>query len=78
MPCYEYQCENCTAVFELFRSMAEMDAAAMCPACRSLLTRRLLSIPTILGKSRRETVTSPNNAHQTHRSGCRCCVPHQS
>jgi putative FmdB family regulatory protein len=43
VPIYEYACRKCGNEFELMRRVAEMDAAAKCPACASKATKRKLS-----------------------------------
>jgi len=40
MPIYEFECEACG---ERFEELVATDAAAVCPACGSERTRRLLS-----------------------------------
>ncbi len=41
MPLYEYRCKKCAKEFELMRSVAARDRAAVCPACKSRSTMRL-------------------------------------
>jgi len=43
MPIYEYQCTKCGQGFELRRTFAESDAAAVCPNCGGE-GKKLLSI----------------------------------
>ena len=43
MPIYEYRCRKCATEFELMRPIAQLDAPASCPACRSSATTRKLS-----------------------------------
>ncbi|MSQ30659.1 MAG: zinc ribbon domain-containing protein [Dehalococcoidia bacterium] len=47
MPIYEYRCRKCGAEFELKRPVAEFDAPARCPTCRSRATTRKLSAFTV-------------------------------
>lgn len=43
MPVYEYFCNDCRAIFEVLRPMAERDAAAACPLCESRSSTPLMS-----------------------------------
>ena len=43
MPIYEYYCANCKEVYELKRSISQMDMAAPCPKCGSN-GQRLMSV----------------------------------
>ncbi len=49
MPVYEYYCSTCKEKFELRRSMAEMDAPAVCPQGH-VDTQRTLSLFMALSK----------------------------
>jgi putative FmdB family regulatory protein len=41
MPIYEYRCKKCTQRFELMRRLAQRDAPAPCPHCKSKATARV-------------------------------------
>jgi putative FmdB family regulatory protein len=43
MPLYEYRCNDCSAVFELLRPMADREVAAICPSCESRASMPLIS-----------------------------------
>jgi putative FmdB family regulatory protein len=43
MPLYEYRCNDCAAVFELLRPMADREVAAVCPSCESRASMPLIS-----------------------------------
>jgi putative FmdB family regulatory protein len=43
MPLYEYRCNDCSAVFELLRPMADREIAAVCPSCESRASMPLIS-----------------------------------
>jgi putative FmdB family regulatory protein len=43
MPLYEYRCNDCSAVFELLRPMADREVAAVCPSCESRASMPLIS-----------------------------------
>lgn len=43
MPLYEYRCKKCEQLFELRRSVNDMDKRAKCPKCGSQATARQLS-----------------------------------
>ena len=43
MPVYEYRCNDCHAVFDVLRPMAERELAAVCPSCESRASMPLIS-----------------------------------
>ncbi|MBV8300539.1 MAG: zinc ribbon domain-containing protein [Candidatus Dormibacteraeota bacterium] len=43
MPLYEYRCNDCRAVFEVRRPMAQRELAAVCPSCESRASMPLIS-----------------------------------
>jgi putative FmdB family regulatory protein len=43
MPLYEYRCNDCAAVYELLRPMADREVAAVCPSCESRASMPLIS-----------------------------------
>ena len=43
MPLYEYRCNDCRAVYEVLRPMAERELAAVCPSCESRASMPLIS-----------------------------------
>src|SRR5579872_7567764 len=43
MPLYEYRCNDCSAVYELLRPMADREVAAVCPSCESRASMPLIS-----------------------------------
>jgi putative FmdB family regulatory protein len=43
VPLYEYRCQSCSATFELLRSMADRQLAAVCPRCEGRTTLPLIS-----------------------------------
>lgn len=43
MPVYEYFCNDCRAVFEVLRPMADRDRDAACPLCESRSSTPLMS-----------------------------------
>jgi putative FmdB family regulatory protein len=75
MPLYDYRCEECATVFEQRRSIAEMDRAAVCPTCSSLLTQRILTAASLVGGTRLAETTQPAASGKAHRAGCACCTP---
>ena len=44
MPLYEYRCNDCAAVFELLRPMAERSVTALCPSCEGRSAMPLISM----------------------------------
>ncbi len=51
MPAYDYKCEECGKVFEVFRRFSELDEEVKCPDCGSEKTERVFSIPHIEGET---------------------------
>ena len=43
MPLYEYRCNDCRAVFEVLRPMADRELATVCPGCESRASMPLIS-----------------------------------
>jgi putative FmdB family regulatory protein len=43
VPLYEYRCNDCAAVHEVMRPMAERELAAVCPRCESRASMPLIS-----------------------------------
>ena len=43
MPLYEYRCNDCTAVFEVLRPIAERELTVVCPGCESRSSMPLIS-----------------------------------
>lgn len=78
MPLYDYRCEECHTVFEQRRSMADADKAAVCPACDSLLTTRLLSAVVVISTGRSSEPPQTLTRQKPHRTSCPCCVPVRS
>lgn len=77
MPLYEYRCDECYTVFEQRRQMTDADEVAVCPACSSLLTTRVLGAFAVIGKKRSSTPPQQTK-RRSHRVGCPCCVPAHS
>ena len=49
MPIYEYECQNCSTIFEKRQSFSD-EPKAVCPFCESNKTRRLIAAPAIVFK----------------------------
>jgi len=43
MPIYEYQCADCSTIFEKIRSIISADHPIECESCHSLNNKRILS-----------------------------------
>lgn len=43
MPIYEYRCQECGKLFEMFRRFSDADSGVRCPDCESEQVRRVLS-----------------------------------
>ena len=44
MPLYEYQCQDCSTVYEILILQREHADETVCPKCHSASTRRLMSV----------------------------------
>ena len=51
MPAYDFQCQECGEVFEVFRRFSELDKKVQCPSCSSEKTTRIFSVPHIEGET---------------------------
>jgi len=47
MPIYDYRCEQCQTVYEVFHKVREVKEDIVCPSCSSPRATRLLSAPSI-------------------------------
>lgn len=85
MPTYDYACSQC-GTFEVMRSIAQREAAALCPGCGAMCQRVLISAPmlSVMSPQKRHAITTnerashePRNSRscepRAHPSGCSCC-----
>jgi putative FmdB family regulatory protein len=47
MPIYDYRCEECGNVYDVFHKVKEVEEDIICPECESAKHTRLLSAPSI-------------------------------
>lgn len=47
MPIYDYRCDNCGKVYDVFHKVKEVEEDVVCPECESTKHTRLLSAPSI-------------------------------
>ena len=59
MPLYEYRCNDCAAVYEVMRPMAERELAAVCPGCESRASMPLISRVGMLAAAQTGTSARP-------------------
>ncbi|HKR99574.1 MAG TPA: zinc ribbon domain-containing protein [Candidatus Dormibacteraeota bacterium] len=64
MALYEYRCNECTAVFEVLRPMADRELSAICPNCESRASMPLISMVAARGAASEPDVAA---------SGGGCC-----
>jgi putative FmdB family regulatory protein len=62
MPLYEYRCNDCRAVYEVLRPMAERELAAVCPSCESRASMPLISRVAVHAGSSTDTSTAADFA----------------
>lgn len=43
MPIYDFQCDKCNQIFEIFTS--SMTTSTICPNCKDIMINRLISAP---------------------------------
>ena len=54
MPTYDYRCDQCGTVYDIFHKVREVEEDVVCPNCSSTRHTRLLSAPSIKGSASRE------------------------
>ncbi|MBV9100396.1 MAG: zinc ribbon domain-containing protein [Candidatus Dormibacteraeota bacterium] len=59
MPLYEYRCNDCHAVFEVLRPMAQRELSAVCPGCESRASMPLISRVAVHAGGRADAGASP-------------------
>lgn len=69
MPVYEYRCNDCAAVYEVLRPMAERELAAVCPTCESRASMPLISRVAVHAGSE----AGPSLAQPSAGGGGGCC-----
>jgi putative FmdB family regulatory protein len=47
MPIYDYRCDECGKVYDVFHKVKEVEEDIVCPECSSKKHTRLLSAPSI-------------------------------
>lgn len=81
MPTYDYQCDA-HGSFSAMRSIAQRDAACMCPECGSPARRVLVTAPSFADmpqQTRFAHATNERSRHEPvlasrkHGPGCSCC-----
>ena len=74
MALYEYRCNDCGAVFDLLRPMAERHLAAVCPSCESRESMPLISRVAAGARSDSGPSVAPQgSAGGCCGGGCACC-----
>lgn len=48
MPIFEYKCENCGKIYDVFHKSSEIKSDIVCPNCKSNEYKRLISSTAIL------------------------------
>jgi putative FmdB family regulatory protein len=51
MPIFEYRCQTCGNVYEIFHKVREVAEDVVCPSCRSTSSIRLISTPIVKSSS---------------------------
>jgi putative FmdB family regulatory protein len=73
MPLYEYRCNDCSAVFELLRPMADREVAAVCPGCESRASMPLISrVAVHAGSGTSEVASAGGGGGCCGGGGCGC------
>ena len=47
MPLYDYRCEKCKEVFEVFVPLKDLNVKIKCPKCQAELERQMPRVPLI-------------------------------
>jgi putative FmdB family regulatory protein len=58
MPIYDYRCNDCGTVYDVFHKVREVIEDVVCPSCRSTNHTRLLSAPNVTMGAASTTVSS--------------------
>jgi len=60
MPIYDYRCDECGKVYDVFHKVKEVVEDVVCPHCASTKHTRLLSAPSISMGSTPDAPSCPN------------------
>jgi putative FmdB family regulatory protein len=71
MPIYDYRCDRCSAVYDVFHKVREVTDDIVCPSCGSQEHTRLLSAPNVsIGARVRADSSSSAGGCSTDGGGC--------
>ena len=60
MPIYDYKCDDCGKVYDIFHKVREIPEDVVCPSCKSVHHTRLISAPSISMGSSKESAPVPS------------------
>ncbi|HMQ52623.1 MAG TPA: zinc ribbon domain-containing protein [Anaerolineae bacterium] len=75
MPTYEFRCFDCPTIFKERRTFAQADEVAICPACQSERTRKVLNMPQVFSRGKSTAGQGQAGARMPHGLNCFCCPP---
>jgi putative FmdB family regulatory protein len=61
MPIFDYRCNNCKTLYDVFHKGKEIIGDILCPSCGSNQYTKLMSVPSILSKGNTELPCNPNS-----------------
>ena len=69
MPIYDYRCNDCGAIYDVFHKVREVTEDVVCPSCNSVSHTRLIGAPSfsMAGKS---TASAAAEAPSCATGGC--------
>ncbi len=72
MPNYDYQCNDCGAVYDVFHKVREVEEDVICPKCNSPKHTRLISAPRVVAKKTADAAVPP--CYHSSRCGGSCSM----
>ena len=53
MPIYDYRCEHCGALYDVYHKVREVAEDVLCPDCGSREHKKMMSVPAVITVSAR-------------------------
>jgi putative FmdB family regulatory protein len=73
MPIYDYKCEECQKIYDVFHKVREVEEDVVCPSCGSTKHTRLISAPMVrMGNSTSSSHDAPPSCADGNCCGGSC------